>query len=62
MLNHIDLCEYPGANRIGREKILFLSFCSGVKGWREKESTTTMNSNRNFSSRELFQNDTIMEF
>lgn len=23
VLNHIDLCEYPGANRIGKRKILF---------------------------------------
>lgn len=24
MLNHIDLCEYPEANRIGREDTFFL--------------------------------------
>lgn len=24
MLNHIDLCEYPEANRIGRERYFFL--------------------------------------
>lgn len=68
VLNHIDLCEYPGANRIGRRKILFFSFGSvsdcEVKSLCVDGRKKRRNSNRwrNFPPTVVSKSGTIMEY
>jgi hypothetical protein len=62
--NHIDLCEYPEANRIGREKYFFLLLAShsaskeaiqsserGGKSWNSNKNLGNFSTSRSKTAR-----------